>query len=427
MEKTAVMLLSSQFNVCARFTCFNTSLIRADSDCISALTEFNCFSANFAFRRDPSSISALTEFRNFSRFYLVASPCISALTEFRSYATPTNYFPVISPSTLHVYIDQESDGMYFIDDTSEHATKLSHADFIAGDWLPTLNAKNAPEVKLIIERAHTVDARKSPAQRFKAEEWKAFKNKCITVGNARGINISLHGWPERTTPSARTFLYGNCEKATKDSGIHDIKAMRAYHHARLESINLMNLMEPRYSVPQAIRDAVKDHKELMNFHLLRLKNHKYPQDHPWMQQAEEALPRIATKLTAEQLELLGMSFHKRTGQLNKTFNKSRVLTFWAATHDLDGRVLRDDAGNPVGSRFLKEIMQSSPFRERHCGIHRANIMRDFRKNFIERRLGKIDKDKIYTEENHDDFIKARNAFNSEWLKIAKVFRDFEVF
>ena len=52
-------------------------------------------------------------------------------------------------------------------------------------------------------------------------------------------------------------------------------------------------------------------------------------------------------------------------------------------------------------------------------------MRDFRKHFIEQRLGKIDKDKIYTEENHGDFIKARNAFNGEWLKIAKVFRDFE--
>lgn len=49
MEKTAVMLLSSQFSVCARFTCFNTSLIRADPECISALTEFRTFSANFVF------------------------------------------------------------------------------------------------------------------------------------------------------------------------------------------------------------------------------------------------------------------------------------------------------------------------------------------------------------------------------------------
>lgn len=329
-------------------------------------------------------------------------------------------------SVCHYYLDQESEGMYCIDDTSEHATKLSHEEFIQGDWLRTVDIKDASELKIVIERAHTVDARKSPAQRFKAEQWKAFKQKCVEIGKERGILIGLYGWPERTTPSARTFLYGNCEKATKDSGVHDIKAMRAYHHARIDSINLMNLMEPRHSVPQVIREAVQSHKELMNFHLLRLKNHKYPQSHPWMQQVEEALPHIAERLTPEQLELLGVSFHKRTGQLNKTFNKSRVLTFWAATHDLDGRVLRDDAGRPVGSRFLKELMQTSPFRERHCGIHRANIMRDFRKHFIEQRLGKIEKDKIYSEENHNDFVNARNEFNREWLKIAKVFRDFNL-
>lgn len=49
VEKMAVMLLSSQFSVCAGFTCFNTSLIRADSLRVSALTEFMIYSANFAF------------------------------------------------------------------------------------------------------------------------------------------------------------------------------------------------------------------------------------------------------------------------------------------------------------------------------------------------------------------------------------------
>jgi len=35
------------------------------------------------------------------------------------------------PDALHVYIDQESDGMYLIDDVAQDSTKLSHSDFIA--------------------------------------------------------------------------------------------------------------------------------------------------------------------------------------------------------------------------------------------------------------------------------------------------------
>ena len=326
-------------------------------------------------------------------------------------------------SILHVYIDQESDGMYYIDQLAEDACHLSHADFIQGNWLLFSDNKLRQEIRLVIERAHAVNADRSPAQRFTEAQWEAFKRRCVSAGIQRGITISLYAWPERATPSARAFLYGNAEKAEKDSGIHDIKAMRAYHQARMDSINLMNIMAPRHSTPLEIFDAVEDHKQVMNFNLLRLKNHKYPEDHPWVEQCMQALPSIANRLSPEQLELLGISFHKRTGALNKSFNKSRVLTLWAATHNLDGSVLSDNQGRPVGRRFLKVLMGASPFRERHCGIHRANIMRDFRKHYISQRLGKLDKAEIYSPDNHPAFIKARNDFNKEWLKMAKVFRD----
>ena len=331
-----------------------------------------------------------------------------------------------SPSVLNVYIDQESDGMWLIDDYDEHATRLSHAAFIQGHWLYSLDNKQKAAVRLIIERAHGVDAQKSPAQRFTADQWAFFKQQCKEASDCRGVCIELHAWPERTTPSARTFLYGKADKADKDSGVHDIKAMRAYHHARMSSINLMNMMEPRHSTPQSIFDAVDRHKEVMNFNLLRLKNHKYPADHPWVEQCMKALPEIVKQLSPEQLELLELSFHKRNGTLNKSFNKSRVLTLWAATHNLDGSVLKDDSGRPVGRRFLKTLMGASPFRQRHCGIHRANIMRDFRKNFIERRIGKVDKEKLYQPEQHEEFVAARNSFNREWLKLAQVFKQYEV-
>lgn len=335
--------------------------------------------------------------------------------------------PSPAPSILFVYIDQESDGMYFIGSLAENATKLSHSDFIQGNWLASLESHGAKEIRLVIERAHAVDAKRSPAQRFTAEQWEDFKRKCFSIGMQRGITIGLFAWPERTTPSARAFLYGSADKATKDSGIHDIKAMRAYHEARMDDINLMQLMRPRYSTPKAIFDAVDNHKQTMNFHLLRLKNHNYPENHPWVEQCMKALPSIAERLSEEQLELLGMSFHKkRPGVLNKSFNKSRVLTLWAATHALDGSVLSDDDGRPVGNRFLRTLMNSSPFRERNCGVHRANIMRDFRKHYIEQKIGKIDKADIYTKENHPKFVEARNAFNREWLKLAKVFRDCAV-
>ena len=334
------------------------------------------------------------------------------------------FLATIVRSVLHVYIDQESDGMYYIDETSENATKLSHADFIQGHWLASLNNKGCNEIRLVIERAHTVDAHCSPAQRFTSEQWEAFKRQCFSIGMQRRMTIGLFAWPERITPSARAFLYGNADKAQKDSGVHDIKAQRAYHRARASSINLMNLMQPRHTTPLVIFDAVNEHKETMNFHLLRLKNHNYPADHPWVEQCMRALPTIAAHLSPEQLELLGMSFHKkRDGVLNKSFNKSRVLTLWAATHNLDGTVLSDDRGRPVGGRFLKTLMGASPFRERHCGIHRANIMRDFRKHFVEQRIGKIDKTELYSADNHSKFVEARNEFNREWLKLAKVFRD----
>ena len=329
-----------------------------------------------------------------------------------------------SLSVLHVYIDQESDGMYLIDELDEDATKLSHAEFISANWLSSIDTKGRDEIRLVVERAHAVDAKRSPAQRFTTDQWEAFKRKCLTVSLQRGITIGLFAWPERTTPSARAFYCGNADKADKNSGIHDIKAMRAYHAARMDSINLMNMMVPRHSVPMQIFDAVADHRQVMNFHLLRLKNHKYPKEHPWMEQCMAALPSIAKRLSPEQLQLLGLSFHKRTGALNKTFNQSRVLTLWAATHNLDGSVLSDDRGRPIGRRFLKTLMGASPFRERHCGIHRANIMRDFRKHYIAQRIGKLDKTEIYTDENHPQFVEARNAFNRDWLKLANVFKQY---
>ena len=329
-------------------------------------------------------------------------------------------------STLNIYIDQESDGMWLIDDYDENATRLPHADFISGDWLFPLDTKGFSACRLIIERAHGVDALRSPAQRFTSEQWAAFKQQCREVSRRKGCSIELHAWPERTTPTARMFYCGSADKAVKDSGIHDIKAMRAYHHERMDSINLMNMMEPRHSTPIEIFEAVDKHKEVMNFNLLRLKNHKYPASHPWVGQCLQSLPEIAKRLSPEQLELLGMSYHKRNGKLNKAFNQSRVLTLWAATHDISGRTLRDNRGQVVGSRFLKTLMGASPFRTRHCGIHRANIMRDFRKHFIEQRIGKIDKSSLYSSENHPAFIKARNDFNKEWLKLAKLFRQYEV-
>jgi hypothetical protein len=71
-------------------------------------------------------------------------------------------------------------------------------------------------------------------------------------------------------------------------------------------------------------------------------------------------------------------------------------------------------------------MGASPFRQRHCGIHRANIMRDFRKHFIEQRIGKVDKTELYSSAHHEEFVQARNDFNREWLKLAKVFRQHEM-
>jgi len=328
-------------------------------------------------------------------------------------------------NTLNIYIDNESDGMWLIDDYDENATRMSHSDFIAGEWLFSLDVKGHARCRLIIERAHCVDAQRSPAQRFTNSQWEAFKQHCREASERNGCVIELHAWPERTTPTARMVYCGSADKATKDSGIHDIKAMRAYHHARLGAINLMNMMEPRHSTPIEIFEAVERHKEVMNFNLLRLKNHKYPVSHPWVDQCLRALPEIAKRLSPEQLELLGMSFHKRNGKLNKTFNQPRVLTLWAATHDINGAALRDDRGRLVGNRFLKTLMGASPFRTRKCGIHRANIMRDFRKNFIEQRIGKIDKADLYSQENHAAFIKARNDFNKEWLKLAKIFRQYE--
>lgn len=334
-------------------------------------------------------------------------------------------FPVQTNTPLNIYFDVESDGMYLIDSYDEDSTKLSHSDFISGDWLFSIDTKGASRIQIIGERAHQVDARCSPAQRFTSEQWKAFRDKCVQASRHLNCEIGLYSWPERITPSARSFLYGSSDKATKDSGTHDIKAMRAYHRFRGEALQLMNMMDPRHSIPDVIFFAVEEHKELLNFHLLRLKNHNYPNNHPWMMQIEAKFEEIANALSPSQREFLGISFHKRTGKLNKTFNKPRLVTLWGMTHNLDGTVLRDNAGRPVGGRFLKTLMSTSPYRTRHCGVHRANVMRDFRGHFIKQRIGKLDKADIYKEENHASFVKARNDFNRQWMGLLKAFRQFE--
>lgn len=107
---------------------------------------------------------------------------------------------------LNIYIDQESDGMWFIGDFDEDATKLSHAEFIQGDWLFQLSLKGKAWVRLIIERAHGVDAQRSPAQRFSTEQWAFFKQQCRQASAHNGFRIELHAWPERTTPLHERFF-----------------------------------------------------------------------------------------------------------------------------------------------------------------------------------------------------------------------------
>jgi hypothetical protein len=80
-----------------------------------------------------------------------------------------------------------------------------------------LSRKGQTWVRLIIERAHGVDAQRSPAQRFTNDQWAFFKQQCRQASAQNGFKIELHAWPERTTPSARAFLYGNAEKAVKDA------------------------------------------------------------------------------------------------------------------------------------------------------------------------------------------------------------------
>ena len=330
----------------------------------------------------------------------------------------------MSPFT--VYIDQETEGMYLLRDDAEDTFKLSHSDFIAGDWLTTLPLAQKDLVELVVELAHAVSSVKSPAQRFTDEQWKKFYQKCATVGKSYGCEIRPMAWPERTTPNARRFTYGSSEKATKNSGTHDVKAMRVFHRAR-PHLRFMRLDAPRHRTHPAIREAAVKHREQMNFELLRLKNRKYPMDHPWMQQCSEAVEKLALLMTERQRAILGVEFSKRDpGKINKSWNKPKVATLWALTHNLDGTVRTDDRGRPVSHAYLRHVVDHSPYRPRHCGVHRANIMNDARASFIANRLGiKNPKlDQLVSPAMLDDFVDARNEFDREWLKLTKLFRDY---
>jgi len=125
---------------------------------------------------------------------------------------------------LRIYIDQEPDGMWLLRSNSDEPYRLSHTVFIEGDWLSELPLMENDEIQLIIERAHTVSALKSPAQRFTATQWDAFYAKCTAINNCKVVPLA---WPERVTANARRFAYGDPQKAQKNSGVHDIKAENA--------------------------------------------------------------------------------------------------------------------------------------------------------------------------------------------------------
>jgi hypothetical protein len=280
---------------------------------------------------------------------------------------------------------------------------------------------------LIIERAHAVSADKSPAQRFTSGQWQRFYAQCERIGQAFNCEILSFAWPERTTRNARIYAYGCAEKAKKDSGTHDVIAMRAFHEAR-PHLKLMRLDKPRHRTPAVIREAVNKHKEEMSFELLRLKSRKYPKDHPWMDQCSKAIKDLAPQMTETQRDILGIAFNKRNPKkLNASWNKMKVVTLWALTHNMDGSVRTDNRHRPISRQYLKTIINTSPYRERHCGVHRANIMNDARSSFVAQKLGmkKPKLDQLFAPDKMGDFIKARNEFDKEWLTLAKVFRDYK--
>ena len=325
---------------------------------------------------------------------------------------------------LRIYIDQEPDGMWLLRSDSYEPYKLSHTAFIAGDWLSELPLAENDEIQLIVERAHTVSALKSPAQRFTATQWDAFYAKCRAIDQCRVVPLA---WPERVTSNARRFAYGNHKKADKNSGVHDIRAIKIFHEAR-PTLKLMRLGNNKDTIPLAIRTAVAKHRKEMNYDLLRLKNHKYPDNDPMIIQCRRALEELALVMSENQKKILDLKFSKRNPSvLNKRgWNPFKTVTLWALTRNPDGTRRVDDVGRPISHVYLKTIIGNSPYRERRCGVHRANIMKNARSSFIASTLGmsKPKSNDLINPKNIDRFISARNQFDREWLKLAKMFRDY---
>jgi hypothetical protein len=325
---------------------------------------------------------------------------------------------------LSIYIDQEPDGMWLLHSDADKAYKLSHSTFIEGEWLAELPTASNDEIEIIVELAHTISALKSPAQRFTTEQWKNFYAMCDRVSECK---ITPLAWPERITPNARRFAYGDPEKAKKDSGVHDIVAIRAYHQAR-PHMSLMRLNKDAGTIPEAIRLAVQEHRKEMNYHLLRLKNHGYPADRDQVIQSYQILTGLLPRLTEVQREILDIKESSRKpGTINKGgWNRYKTVTLLMMTHNLDGTVRVDNVGRPIGHAYLRALIDSSPYRCRKSGIHRANMMNNARPTFIAKALN-ISKPKmndLITPELINEFARARNGFDREWLKLAKLFRDY---
>jgi hypothetical protein len=338
-------------------------------------------------------------------------------------------------STLRIYVDQEASGMFLLIGDDETSTVLSHADFIGAEWLRSVPTDSFNSIEIVLERAHTVGADKSPAQRFTDNQWSRFKEMCRSIGAARNIDIRLLAFPERSTPSARQFTYDCSDKwsalkkddpvkaQSPDCGTHDVKAIRSYCTAFPDTVPLMDLMECKSPTPEAIIYAADEHRQQLNLELVRLKSRSYKDEtHPWVKQIRAALPVLVDKLTPEQQEELEITFNKRSGELNKTVNMPRLVTLWGLTHDLEGKFLRDDAGKPVGRRYHERLIGSSPFRTRKAGIHRANLYRDYRGTYIRHRMGKLTRSEVV---GNAEFRRHRNAYTKMIFDLIKVFKMVE--
>lgn len=342
--------------------------------------------------------------------------------------------------STQIYIDQEADGMYLLHSDQTKPYKISHSAFITGEWLPELVSQSDRNIDLIIERAHTVGAVKSPAQRFTDEEWSAFYENCRKVSARGPVRVAVFAWPERVTSNARRFVYGDAGKAKKESGVHDLKAMKTFHVSR-PHLGLMRLDKPSHNISDEMAAAIADHRAEMNYELLFLKNRNYLQgqsaSHPWMDQVAEVLPRLAKRMTEEQRKILDVKFYvKNADKITTGWNRPRVVTLWALTHNLDGTIRRDNAGRPISGRYLKNIISFSPYRPRRSGVHRANIMHSARPAYIKQKIkqepeygylltgGTFTMKSLTTVEDVKIFTGLRNQFDKEWLQLAKIFRDY---